>query len=138
VPIPRFVRPFTKHVLNPITRRVAGRLPWFGIVTTVGRKSGRSFSTPVNVFHHEDEYVFALTYGPDVNWVQNALASGRIDIRHRGRTVRLGQPRMFDDPKGRAMPLPVRLLLRMMGIHGYLAMRPVEPADPDRRLKGSQ
>jgi deazaflavin-dependent oxidoreductase (nitroreductase family) len=137
MPIPRFVRPFTKHVVNPISRRVAGHLPWFGIVTTVGRKSGRTFSTPVNVFHHNGEYVFALTYGDDVNWVQNALAAGGVDILERGRSVRLGQPRIFDDPKGRAMPLPVRLFLRLTGVHGYLAMRPLQEAHPDRPVKGS-
>jgi deazaflavin-dependent oxidoreductase (nitroreductase family) len=137
MPIPRFVRPFTRHVVNPVTRRVAGHLPWFGIVTTVGRKSGRMFSTPVNVFQHDGDYVFALTYGPDVNWVQNALASGRLDLQERGRSVRLEQPRMFDDPKGRAMPLPVRLFLRLTGIHGYLAMRPAQPARAEP-TKGSR
>jgi hypothetical protein len=31
----RFIRPFTKRVVNPITRRFAGRLPGFAILTHV-------------------------------------------------------------------------------------------------------
>ena len=35
-----WLRPFTNRIVNPISRRVAGRLPWFGIIVVPGRTSG--------------------------------------------------------------------------------------------------
>lgn len=122
--IPRFVRPFTKQFINPVTRRFSGTVPGFAIITYVGRTSGHSISTPINVFHYRGETVFALTYGSDVNWVKNVLAAGWCDIRERGRTRRLVEPRLVRDPSMRPVPLPVRLFLRATGAGEYLAMRP--------------
>lgn len=124
--IPRFMRPVVRHVVNPVSKLFAGRAPGFAILTHVGRTSGRSYSTPINVFHRDGEYIFALTYGDDTQWVRNVIASGSAELQERGRRVRLGQPRLFTDPKGRSVPLPVALFLRMTGVSGYLAMRPAE------------
>ena len=57
----RFLRPFTTHLFNPISRRVVGHLPGFGIISYIGRKSGKRYRTPMNVFRRGDDYVFALT-----------------------------------------------------------------------------
>ena len=46
----RWVAAFNLAVTNRITSRFAARLPGFGILTHVGRKSGRIYGTPVNVF----------------------------------------------------------------------------------------
>jgi len=46
----RWVAAFNLTVTNRITSRFADRLPGFGILTHVGRKSGRVYHTPVNVF----------------------------------------------------------------------------------------
>ena len=46
----RWVAAFNLAVTNRITSRFAARLPGFGILTHVGRKSGRIYRTPVNVF----------------------------------------------------------------------------------------
>jgi hypothetical protein len=46
----RWVAAFNLAVTNRITSRFAARLPGFGILTHVGRKSGRVYRTPVNVF----------------------------------------------------------------------------------------
>jgi hypothetical protein len=46
----RWVAAFNLAVTNRITSRFAARLPGFGILTHVGRKSGRLDRTPVNVF----------------------------------------------------------------------------------------
>jgi hypothetical protein len=45
----RWVAAFNSAVTNRITSRFADRLPGFGILTHVGRKSGRVYLTPVNV-----------------------------------------------------------------------------------------
>ena len=100
-----FMRPFTTRFVNPLTRLFAGWLPWFGILMYKGRKSGRTYRTPMNVFRHGDDYVFALTYGSEVQWVKNVLAAGGCDIRTRGRDIRLVEPEVFVDPTRRLMPL---------------------------------
>ena len=125
--IPRFVRPFTKNVINPITRRIAGWMPWFGLVTTVGRRSGRVYRTPLNVFRDGQEYVFALTYGSDVDWVRNVQAAGGCEMRTRGRTVHLTEPRLVTDPSRRRVPLPVRIGLSLMRVDEFLVVTSTTP-----------
>jgi deazaflavin-dependent oxidoreductase (nitroreductase family) len=118
------LRPFTMRVINPVTRLFAGRVPGFAIVRYVGRRSGKAYRTPMNVFRHGDEYVFALTYGSDVQWVKNVLAAGGCELEVRGKVVRLTEPRLIEDPNRRLMPLPVRLFLGLIGVKDFLLMRP--------------
>ena len=122
-----FLRPFTTRLFNPISRRVAGRLPLFGILSYVGRKSGRQYRTPLNVFKRGDGYVFALTYGSEVDWVKNVLAASEADLRTRGRDVHLVEPQLFTDPTRRLMPLPVRIVLRLNNVNEFLRMRQSPP-----------
>lgn len=118
------IRPFTTRVINPISRRFAGRVPGFAILRYIGRRSGKAYRTPINVFRHGEEYVFALTYGPDVQWVKNVLAAGGCDIEVRGRIVRLTDPGLIEDRSRSLMPLPVRLFLGLIGVKDFLIMRP--------------
>ena len=115
-----WISPFTKRVVNPLTRRLADRLPGFGLVTHVGRRSGTTYHTPLNVFRRGDGYVFALTYGPDVDWVRNVIAAGSCTMRTRGRTVRLVDPQLVHDPSGHLVPRPVRTFLGLMRVTDYL------------------
>jgi deazaflavin-dependent oxidoreductase (nitroreductase family) len=118
-----FLRPFTTRVVNPLTRLVAGWLPMFGILRYRGRKSGKEYRTPMNVFRQGDEYVFALTYGAEVQWVKNILAAGEVRLRSMGRDRRLVEPRVYSDPTRRDMPFPVRQLLGLLNVTEFLRMR---------------
>src|ERR1700737_3598764 len=60
----RGVAAFNLLVTNRITSRFAPRLPGFGILTHVGRKSGRVYRTPVNVFRVPEGFLsLSLTVG---------------------------------------------------------------------------
>lgn len=120
----RAIRPFTTRFVNPITRRVAGRLPGFAVLRYRGRKTGRSYRIPMNVFRRGDGYVFALTYGGDVNWVKNVLAAGEAEMTTRGRDVRLVEPRLVTDPTRSLVPQPVRAFIGLLGVTQFLLMRP--------------
>ena len=48
------LRPFTTRIVNPVTRLFAGWLPGFAIISYRGRKSGRRYRTPMNVFKRGD------------------------------------------------------------------------------------
>ena len=117
------MRPFTTRFVNPVTRRFARWLPGFGIIRYRGRRSGTVYRTPMNVFRRGDVYVFALTYGPDVQWVKNVLATGRAELEIRRHRVRLADPEVIHDPTRRLMPLPVRFFLGLMRVSMFLRMR---------------
>jgi deazaflavin-dependent oxidoreductase (nitroreductase family) len=122
MPIPRTVGRWNKVGLNRVTKRIAPWMPGFGVVVHRGRRSGRSYQTPVNVFPAGNDYVFALTYGPDTDWVKNVLAAGGCNLRTRGRTVRLVSPQVFHDPGRRAIRPFERQLLRIMGVADFMSL----------------
>jgi deazaflavin-dependent oxidoreductase (nitroreductase family) len=59
---------------KPIRRLASG----FGILTHVGRRSGKVYRTPVNVFRAQNGFIVALTYSSQSEWVKNVLASGQL------------------------------------------------------------
>ena len=130
VPTPRtrFIQPFTTHILNRFTRLFVHRVPGFAIISHRGRKSGRIHRTPMNVFRDGDDYLFALTYSSNVQWVKNVLAAGEADLRIGDKTIHLTAPQVFVDPTRRLMPLPVRFMLGVMRVSEFLRMRPSSPA----------
>jgi len=117
-------RRYVNRYLNPITRPLARRLPSFAILTHRGRTSGRTYRTPINVFRRGDAYIFLLTYGSDVQWVKNVLASGSCSIETRGRVVKLVEPELITDPELRlASPLPRFIERHVAGVTQYVRMR---------------
>jgi deazaflavin-dependent oxidoreductase (nitroreductase family) len=117
-------RHVVRRYINPITRPVAKKLPGFAILTHRGRKTGRTYRTPINVFRRGDDYFFFLTYGSDVQWVKNILATGSCSIETRGRVVELVEPELITDPELRPAPPHVRFVeRRIAGVTQYVRMR---------------
>ena len=117
-----FMRRLTTHLFNPGTLLFFGRLPGCGILTHVGRTSGRRYRVPIFVLRRGDDYVFALTYGSESHWVKNILAAGGSEMRVRGRDLRLVEPEVFVDETRRLMPLPYRLAGRAVLVTEFLSM----------------
>ena len=130
MPIPRMVRQWNTAGLNRVTRRIAPWMPGFGVVMHRGRRSGRLYQTPVNVFVIEDGYVLALTYGPDTDWVKNVLAAGGCELRTRGRVIRLVSPRLFHDEARRGIRPLERQVLRVIGVADFLSLKTAPAAAP--------
>lgn len=125
------LRRVVNRYLNPVMRVGAKRFPGFAILTHHGRKSGRAYTTPVNVFRRGETYLFFLTYGSDSQWVKNVLATGSCSIESRGRVVELCDPELVTDPELRAAPPVVRFLeRRIAGVTQYLRMRSGASASP--------
>ncbi|GAB2958721.1 nitroreductase [Amycolatopsis acidiphila] len=103
-----------------MTGRIAGRAPGFGKIIHRGRKSGREYRTPVNVFKAPKGYVVALTYGPDADWVRNVLAAGGCGLETMGRQVALTNPRIVHDEQRTATPFVVRQILGVVGVTEFL------------------
>ena len=118
----RWVAAFNLAVTNRITSRFAARLPGFGIVTHVGRKSGKVYRTPVNVFRAPEGFLIALTYGRESEWVRNVLAAGGTELETRGVRYQLAAPTIVRDPTRRRFPFPVRIVLRLIGANDFLQL----------------
>ena len=122
MPIPRAIARLNRVGLNRIIKRIAPRLPAFGVVIHQGRRTGRSYRTPVNVFATADGYLVALTYGKDSDWVKNVLSAGGCELITRGRRVRLVSPRLRHDVARRGVPAPVRPILRLLRVADFLQL----------------
>jgi deazaflavin-dependent oxidoreductase (nitroreductase family) len=123
MPIPRVVGQWNKAGLNRVTKRIAPWMPGLGVVVHRGRRSGNVYQTPVNVFAADDGYVFALTYGPDTDWVKNVLAAGGCELRTGGRVIWLTAPRLFHDEARRDIRPLERQVLRVIGVADFLSLK---------------
>ena len=75
----------------------------------------------MNLFRDGDDYVIALTYGRDSQWVKNVLAAGEFDVVTRGKRVRLTDPQIV---KHAYVPAPVRAILKALDVDDYVVARP--------------
>jgi deazaflavin-dependent oxidoreductase (nitroreductase family) len=130
MPIPKAVGRWNKAGLNRVTKRIAPWMPGFGVVVHRGRRSGKEYQTPVNVFATDDGYVLALTYGPDTDWVKNVMAAGGCELRTGGRVVRLTAPRLFHDETRRDIRPLERQVLRVIGVADFLSLTTAPAVTP--------
>lgn len=130
MPFRKSMARFNKRVTNRITGLFAGWAPGFAILTHRGRKSGREYRIPINVFRRPDGYRFALTYGSETDWVRNVLAAGGCSIRTRRHDVDLVEPVLGTDPTVGWAPFPARFILPRVGAVEYLDCRVTTVATP--------
>ena len=112
MPAPRLVARANKTGLNRLTRFVAPWAPGWGVVIHRGRRSGRTFRTPLWVFRRDHGYVIALTYGPQADWVRNVIAAGGCELETRRRRYRLTAPNIYRDEDAADMPPFIGFMLR--------------------------
>ncbi len=71
------MRPMTK-ILNPLIVKLAGRrhFPMAAQIRHVGRRSGRTYATPVSARRSGDTVLIALTFGNQSDWSRNVRSAG--------------------------------------------------------------
>jgi deazaflavin-dependent oxidoreductase (nitroreductase family) len=115
VRLPERLARINRYVTNPIQRLWAGKLPGFGIIEHTGRRSGKAYRTPVNVYTAPGGFAVMLMYGPERDWLRNLAASGGGKLVHRGRTYAVTNPSVV--PASRALEFlgkrPAALLRRL-------------------------
>ena len=126
------MRPMTK-VLNPLVRRLAGRAHFnqAARLTHVGRRSGRTYVTPVSARPGGGHFWIALTFGTGSDWCRNVLAAGGCSVRWRGRDYVLSHPVVIDRPTalwaaGGAFKRHERAMMRAIGITHFLRLDTVD------------
>lgn len=112
--LPLWLARFNRHVTNPIQRLWAGWAPTMGILTHVGRKSGRQYRTPLTVFPTRDGVAVLLTYGPDRDWLRNLTAAGGGTMRRYGRSFPVTDPRVVS--KAEAAPTVTGWMRPLFGV----------------------
>ena len=122
MPAPRWIARMNRHVTNRILGPLAPYIPGFGIIVHIGRKSGREYRTPVNLFRHNRGYVIALTYGPATEWVRNILASGHCTVETGGHTLQLTRPRLIRDERRPFVPAHIGFVLGLMRVNDFLEL----------------
>ena len=89
----------------------------------MGRKSGRSYETPIIVQPAGDGFVIELTYGPGVDWYKNVLAAGGCTVFWHGKDYVIDKIEPLDTETGRAaFPLAMRLIMRVVGLKHFVKM----------------
>jgi deazaflavin-dependent oxidoreductase (nitroreductase family) len=125
----RRIAHFNRRVTNRVTGPLAPWLPGFGVVVHRGRRSGRAYRTPVNVFRDGSGFVIALTYGAEADWVRNVLAARRATLLTRGRRFELTGPELVHDESRGRVPRPVRAVLQVLDVADFLCFAAAEPPE---------
>jgi deazaflavin-dependent oxidoreductase (nitroreductase family) len=82
-----WLRRFGNALIAPLARLgLAGKRTY--VLTTVGRKTGRRFSTPVQLVLEDGERWLVAPYG-EREWVKNARAAGEVELMRAFRTERV-------------------------------------------------
>jgi deazaflavin-dependent oxidoreductase (nitroreductase family) len=83
---------------NPIVLLLAGTrlLPLYGVLEHRGRRSGKTFRTPVVVRPTDDGFIVPMPWGEGTDWYRNVRAAGECVVRWKGRDYALAQPEVID------------------------------------------
>ncbi len=90
-------RRFNKRILNPAKLNLAGGASSpYAVVRHVGRRSGRTYATPVRVRPTPEGFIIPLPYGSEVDWCRNVLAAGGCTISWHGHDYAVREPDVVD------------------------------------------
>jgi len=107
-----------KYVANPVTRVVAGYVPWWALLETRGNKSGLPRRTPVGNGLEGDTFWIVAEHGRKASYVRNIVRDPHVRVRVGGRW-RTGVAELMpqDDPRARQRSLRKgnAALVRAMG-----------------------
>jgi deazaflavin-dependent oxidoreductase (nitroreductase family) len=125
------------NTLNRVTSAIArSRHGPFSLIRHVGRKSGRSFETPLILAKVPEGFIAELTYGDDVNWYRNVVAAGECVVVHHQVEHHVSAIEPCPAERGRdAYAAPLRLILKALARTEFRLLRtdhraPATPVPP--------
>ena len=89
------MRHFNKRATNRLTMRFAGKHV-YAVIHHQGRKSGKSYQTPVVAVPSNDGFILPLPYGEHVDWCRNLMAAGKCRMEWRGQIYTLRAPKLIE------------------------------------------
>ena len=100
------------------------RLPMLAVIYHRGRRSGRSYATPLAARPMTDGFVIPITFGEQADWFRNVQAAGGCVIRWKGADYPLTEPVVVDWATVRSAFYPVeRVLMPIIGIEQFVRLR---------------
>lgn len=72
------------RMVNPVMRRIVGRMPGQALLETTGHRSGRVRHTPIGGAIRDGHFWFVSDHGPASAYVRNLIAEPRVRVRRRG------------------------------------------------------
>jgi deazaflavin-dependent oxidoreductase (nitroreductase family) len=111
---------------NALTRTFAGkRFSPLAILEHTGRKSGKTFYTPLASFRLRDGFLLPLPYGPQVDWCRNTLATEHATLRRNGHAYPVERPELItlDAAVLADLPAPLRMSVKREAEQGLWLYR---------------
>lgn len=140
--MPNWYARWNRFATNKLVNLWAGKVAGMGILRHVGRKSGTTYLTPLVVFplDHRAEtnglvngaggLLVQVGYGPNTQWLQNAIAAGGAQMEYRGTTVDLGAPTLVPKTTAREfVPPRWRLFYRIVPFDEAAIFPPADRAE---------
>ena len=107
-----------KYVVNPVVKPIAGYVPWWSLLETKGRKTGRLWRNPVGNGLQGDTFWIVAEHGHEAGYVKNIKANPMVRVRVGGRW-REGRAQVLEDDDARARQRTLRSInaafVRLMG-----------------------
>ena len=124
-PVIDAVRRLNRSVTNPRVLRTAGSAgTQTSLIRHVGRTSGRTYETPVDVIPAHDGVLIALPYGTRADWLRNVLAAGSATIVSQGERFDVDEPIIAATAEvADLIPARTRRTLRLFGVTECLHLR---------------
>lgn len=123
-PVVNTVRQLNRSVTNPRVMRTAGTAgTQTSVIEHVGRRSGKTYETPVDVIETTTRLLIALPYGTRTDWLRNVLDAGSATVVRQGERVRVERPAIVATGDVADM-MPERTLrtLRLFGVSRCLSL----------------
>jgi deazaflavin-dependent oxidoreductase (nitroreductase family) len=111
VRLARRIARFNRLGANRVQGTWAWLIPPWAVVIHRGRRSGRTYRTPVVALKRRAVLAIALPYGEDTDWVRNLLAAGGGAVIRGGRRRVLADLRVIDRAERGELPRGPRWLL---------------------------
>jgi deazaflavin-dependent oxidoreductase (nitroreductase family) len=81
----RITNAAARYVANPIVERIAGHVPWWSLLETTGRTSGKPRRNPVGNGLKGNTFWIVADHGHDAGYVRNIKANPKVRVRVEGR-----------------------------------------------------
>ena len=104
------------------------------LLTHAGRRSGKTYRTPLGAQPYGDGFAVSLPYGSHTDWCRNVIAAGTCRLAWRGQTYQLERPEII--PGAEVFPtlrVGQRLLLKGGGIQDFLWLHAKEAGQERKR-----
>lgn len=116
------IRRMNRSVTNPRVMRTAGTpATQTSVIEHVGRTSGRTYETPIDIIDSPTGLLVALPYGTRADWLRNVQAAGAATVVRQGRRIDVARPTIVATAEvADLIPKRTMRMLRLFGVGQFL------------------